>query len=66
PPAASQFATIPHLTVALRSDRGQPSWPADIHTCAATGAGLLELIATIRETLVPPHLLSQQQPWKFW
>lgn len=66
PPAASQFAAIPHLTVALRSDRGQPSWPANIHTCATTGAGLPQLIATIRDTLLPPNLLKQDQPWRFW
>ncbi len=66
PPVASQFAAIPHLTVALRSDRGLPSWPADIHTCAGTGGGLPQLIATIRDTLVPPHLLAQPTPWRFW
>lgn len=66
PPSLPDLALLPQITVALRTDRGVPSWPADVHTSANSGAGLPQLIATMRDTLLPPNLLAQERPWRFW
>ncbi len=66
PPHLAALASLPSITIALRTDRGLPSWPADVHTCATTATGLPQLIATIRDTLVPPSMLTEDQPWRFW
>lgn len=54
------------LRVALRSDLGRAGWSHDAAVSARTGAGLTELVALVRETLVPVGALADACPWKFW
>lgn len=64
PPPKTDHA--PALTIALRADLGLPSWPFDVAVCAPTGRGLPELVALIRERLVPQSALDDPRPWRFW
>lgn len=66
PPDVSAKAGQRVLRVALRADRGGPAWRADVTTCARSGSGLAELVAAIRETLVPEAVLRARIAWRFW
>ncbi len=54
------------LTVALRTDLGEPGFRADAAVCAVSGEGVLELAGAIRRTLVPDQALASGLPWRFW
>ncbi|MFM9995943.1 MAG: GTPase [Phycisphaerales bacterium] len=54
------------LRVATRIDLGVPPWPHDIGVCARDGRGLAELVAAIRDALVPPAVFADGAPWMFW
>ncbi|GAB5496299.1 MAG: hypothetical protein Phyf2KO_13790 [Phycisphaerales bacterium] len=56
----------PDLTVALRTDLGEPDWAADASVSVKTGDGVGLLVRLIRETLVPSGILESTEPWKFW
>jgi hypothetical protein len=58
---------LPTLRVRLRADldarRGEPGM---LCVSAHTGAGMAELVAAIRDRLVPPADLADPAPWRFW
>ncbi|RNC82312.1 MAG: hypothetical protein ED559_11175 [Phycisphaera sp.] len=56
----------PDLTVALRSDLGEPEWATDASVSVKTGNGVGKLVRLVRETLVPSEILASTEPWKFW
>ena len=60
PPGAAVFA------VGLRSDLGEPATPVHARVSAAQGEGLTELVAVVREALVPAAAIADTAPWKFW
>lgn len=55
----------PGLTLAARADLGRPGWGFDGAVSAKTGEGLGELVAMVRDTLVPPADLDDPSPWVF-
>lgn len=68
--AHSQFPAMPTpdqsaVRVGLRSDRGTTP-DAAVCVSAHTGEGLDALSRLIRETLVPPEMLADPRPWRFW
>ena len=66
PPCDDLPRTRNDLTVALRSDLGEASWPHDVAVAAVTGRGLHELVAMVRDRLVPPESIKSTLPWPFW
>lgn len=54
------------LTVCLRRDLGTPDWNADLEVSALGEAGLTDFVRTIRDRLVPPGVLADDAPWRFW
>lgn len=56
----------PALRVALRSDLGLPRGPLDVAVSVLRGQGLADLVAAVRERLVPAVDLAHPGPWKFW
>lgn len=54
------------LTVGLRADLGSSRTPADVHTCARSGAGIAELVGRMREALVPAAVRRARRAWRFW
>ena len=60
---------------ASRSDRGRPPWPHEAAVSLQPEAaspiegeppGLSELVALLRDRLVPPADLESPAPWRFW
>lgn len=66
PPTLDLPPEVAAVRVALRTDRGRPSWRADAEVCAPRGEGVHALATLIREHLVPRALLEDPRPWKFW
>jgi tRNA modification GTPase len=67
PPArARAIDERPVLTVATRCDLGAPDWNRDVDVSALTGRGLSALVGLVRDTLVPPTVLRDPRPWRFW
>jgi tRNA modification GTPase len=68
PPAArtSAAAGVGAMTVALRADRGQATWPADIHVSVLRLGDVAQLATRIRDRLVPQADLLDPAPWRFW
>jgi predicted GTPase len=54
------------LTVATRADLGVPAWPYDLAVSALHGRGVPELVTRVRDVLVPPVLVADGRPWRFW
>lgn len=54
------------VVVALRADLGLPWWEHDAAVSARTGAGMGELVALVRERLVPRADLESAVGWRFW
>lgn len=53
-------------TVALRTDLGRPGWTYSHGLSVLRGDGVNELVAGIRDTLLPPEVLADPRPWRFW
>lgn len=53
------------MTVATRLDLGTPAWDFDAGVSAADGRGVAELVAAVRERLVPAAALEDPAPWRF-
>ncbi len=70
PPIENPFPGVPCLRVALRTDLlpdpGEPAFAADAAVSAKTGAGIENLVAAIREAMVPSADLTNPRPWWFW
>lgn len=54
------------VRVGLRADRGGVPGGCDVITSVRSGAGVSELIGLLRARLVPPGVLTDPRPWKFW
>lgn len=58
------------IVVATRADLGTPGWASHSLRAATVsarlGTGLVELVARIRDALIPPALLADQRAWRFW
>lgn len=68
-PALEAFAaepSTPVVRVCLRSDLGEPAWKPDCSVSVRREAGLPQLVEAIRHRLVPPEVLGDDRPWKFW
>jgi hypothetical protein len=82
PALPAGVASRPSLRVALRTDlagSNSPTgpWlahtadqsddqPSEVRVSAHTGEGLSDLVAIVRERLVPRALIAVPTPWKFW
>lgn len=74
PPIASGHRDA--LRVCLRADllatappeggSGTTGWDADVTVSAREGIGVEELVRTIRDSLVPPGVMADPGPWRFW
>jgi hypothetical protein len=57
-------------TVCLRSDLRDegwnPAWRCDAVVSARLGRGLGDLVRVMRNALVPPEVLGDPRPWRFW
>jgi tRNA U34 5-carboxymethylaminomethyl modifying GTPase MnmE/TrmE len=53
------------IMLATRRDLGEASFDADVRVSATSGEGIAELVALIRERLVPASMLDDR-PWRFW
>ncbi len=56
----------PGLRVGLRRDLGPAPSAPDVETAATRGEGLADLVAAIRERLVPRRAIEAPIPWRFW
>lgn len=63
---AAPISTQNILRLALRADRGRPASSADHSVSATRGEGVIELVALVRERLVPEAAINQPGPWKWW
>jgi tRNA modification GTPase len=54
------------LTLALRTDLGEPTWKHDARVSVVKNEGLEEFIGGLRERLVPAWFLASRQAWRFW
>lgn len=61
-----EFANIDRVRVGLRSDLGAAAEPVDAAVSTRQAAGLNELVAVIRERLVPNRWLQDHRAWRFW
>jgi len=52
--------------VALRNDLGEPPHPVDASVSVALDRGINTLVAMVRDSLLPPKVLADDRPWKFW
>lgn len=64
-PAIAPPLGIDTLRVGLRSDLGPPRGQVDALVSAHTGEGIVDLVAQIRERLVPARLLNDPRAWDF-
>lgn len=64
PPAPVNAKQVVRL--ALRADLGDPPSPADLRVSASRGEGLADLVASIRERLVPQSAVGHSGLWIFW
>ncbi len=60
------FPRIPMLRLCLRSDLGPPREPCNLSVSVRAGKGVEELVALVRDKLVPPGDLAHPGPWRFW
>jgi tRNA modification GTPase len=54
------------LTLVLRADLGAAAYDADALVSVLRGEGIAELVAMIRERLVPGAVVRGERAWKFW
>lgn len=60
------IAGVRSVVLALRSDLGGVPWRHDAAVSARNGAGIAELVAMMRETLVPKGMIESEEAWAFW
>jgi len=60
------YPHIPSLRVTLRADLPETPPDAPLPVSAHTGRGIPDLVAAIRDRLVPPAVLADPGPWRFW
>jgi hypothetical protein len=56
---------VPTLTVALRCDLGIPDFPHEAAISVVEARGLAEVVALVRERLVPDSAYNDPRPWYF-
>lgn len=66
PPSDDLARTRDDVTVALRSDLGPASWAHEVAVSAVSGQGMRELVALVRDRLVPPEAMTSTLAWAFW
>lgn len=67
PVSAPPTAPAGSVRVCLRRDLGAPAWGgADAEVCAPSGLGVERLVDLIRDRLLPPDMLADLRPWRFW
>lgn len=54
------------LTVCLRADLGPAPWECDRRVSVVRREGIEEMVAAVRETLVPAWAREHPGPWAFW
>jgi tRNA modification GTPase len=54
------------MRVGLRRDLGPPRVGVDAAVSVVRGEGIAELVALVRERLVPEAARIDQRPWRFW
>ena len=54
------------VVLALRSDLGTADWRHDAAVSARNQSGIAELVALLRDTLVPVSVMASEEPWAFW
>jgi hypothetical protein len=54
------------VVVGLRADRAKSAFACDVSVSAMKGEGLRELVALLRERLVPRSAIEARVAWKFW
>lgn len=64
-PAIASPPGVESLRVGLRSDLGPPRGPVDTIVSVRTSEGIVELVAHIRERLVPARVLNDPRAWDF-
>ncbi|MBL4592034.1 MAG: hypothetical protein JKY96_08755, partial [Phycisphaerales bacterium] len=58
--------TTPIVVVRTRADRGGDAGLEGIRTSSLDGSGLGDLVSGVRDVLVPPAVLGDRRPWRFW
>lgn len=53
-------------TLALRCDRGEARWDADLRVSAVEPASVAELARMVRELLIPEAAIADPAPWSPW
>lgn len=66
PPPDRPIRPRDHLIIQTRADLGPVTWPHDAAVAARTGSGVPDLVRLIRDRLVPPNVMNDPRPWKFW
>ncbi|MCA9303606.1 MAG: 50S ribosome-binding GTPase [Phycisphaerales bacterium] len=64
--AAAIDGSTPVLRVLTRADQGRGAGGDTPRTSAMSGEGVAELVRAIRDDLVPPAVLDDPRPWRFW
>jgi tRNA modification GTPase len=57
---------VPALRVALRADLGPPPEAGDLSVSIHVPETISHLVTSLRDRLVPPSLLADPRPWRFW
>ncbi len=65
-PPPTPILGVDSRRVALRADLGRAPWASDASVCARTGDGVAELVALVRERLVPRAMIEEEVAWRFW
>ena len=58
--------STPGVTVGLRRDLGEPTWPHDLAVSALTEDGIGSLAGLLRRRLLSDGALASALPWRFW
>ncbi len=66
PELPETFSNRDRLTLALRADLGAAAYKADAMVSVLRGQGIGELVAMIRELLVPSAVMREERAWRFW
>ncbi|MBS0198326.1 MAG: 50S ribosome-binding GTPase [Planctomycetes bacterium] len=69
PTVPAELAGLDRMIVALREDLGHGAFEADVRVgglASTTPQGLEDLVAALRERLVPQTMIESPAPWRFW